>query len=72
MTNVVYVDFRSPRMKQRDYMLQRFADMLAERGFDDEDIADVIDGIHDFEYYKTLDDVVRHIVDVWHQHTANL
>ena len=46
--------------------------MLAERGFDDEDIADVLDGIHDVEYYKTLDPVCQHVIDVWHSNTANL
>ena len=72
MGEVIHVDFRSPRVQQQEYMLQRFSDMLAERGFDDEDIADVLDGIHDFEYYKTLDPVCQHVIDVWHSNTANL
>ena len=72
MGEVIQVNFRTASRTRNNWMLQRFADMLAEHGLDDDDIADVLDGIFDYEHYKSLDDVGRHIVDIWHQHTSNL
>jgi hypothetical protein len=72
MSNVVHVDFRSPRQVQQDYMISQFRDMLARKGFCEDDILDILDGIRDYESYQALDSVCRHVVDVWHHETAKL
>lgn len=72
MSNVIQVDFRSTRMKQQDYMISQFRDMLARKGFCEDDVLDILDGIRDYEYYKTLDPVCQHVVDVWNRETARL
>jgi hypothetical protein len=46
--------------------------MLARKGFCEDDILDILDGIRDYESYQALDSVCRHVVDVWHHETAKL
>ena len=72
MGEVVKVDFPRLSRTRGNWMLERLCTMLENLGLCEDDILEVLDGIRDYDYYQTLDGDCRRIVDIWHQHTANL
>ena len=74
MGQVIHVNFkhRCRTTVQADDLYFGFVNILRRRGLDEDDIADVLDGIRDVRYYMTLDDDLKRIVDVWHNCTVNL
>lgn len=74
MGEVVYVNFkhRCRTIVQADKLYFGFVELLRRMELDEDDIADVLDGIKDVRYYQTLDDDLKRIVDVWHNCTVNL
>jgi hypothetical protein len=64
MGEVITVDFkRKPVEFNLDQYINVFVDSLIAIGLAEEDIDDVVDGITDYEYYKTLDDDLKVIVE---------
>ena len=72
MGEVITVDFPRLSRTRGNWMLMRLCDMLEQHGLCEDDILEVLDGIRDLEHYKTMDGDCQRIVDIWHQHTANL
>ena len=64
MGEVITVDFRrKPVEFNLDQYINEFIDSLMAIGLAEEDIEDVVDGITDYEHYKTLDDDLKVIVE---------
>lgn len=74
MGDIIHVNFKHRcRTEYRaDSLYFGFIDILRRQGLDEDDIDDVIDAIRDPSYYETVDDVVKHIVDVYHNATAGI
>lgn len=76
MSNVIHVDFGSPKDKEITMddlqtlssnlnSLSEYLDSLREQGVDDEDILEVIDAINDKDAYFAADEVVQEFADGW-------
>jgi len=64
MGEVITVDFRrKPVEFNLDQYINEFIDALIACGLAEEDIDDIVDGITDYEHYKTLDDDLKVIVE---------
>jgi len=64
MGKVITVDFRrKPVEFNLDQYINEFIDALIACGLAEEDIDDVVDGITDYDHYKTLDDDLKVIVE---------
>ena len=74
MGEVIQVNFRSKcRTEYRaDKLYSGFIEILERRGLCEDDIQEVLDAIRDPRYYETVDDDIKHIVDVWHNATAGI
>lgn len=74
MSNVIHVNFRNKcRTEYRaDTLYFGFIDILRRQGLCEDDINEVLDAIRDPRYYDTVDDDIKHIVNVWHNATAGI
>lgn len=74
MGEVIHVNFKSKcRTEYRaDELYSGFLDILRRQGLDEDDIQEVLDAIRDPRYYETVDDDIKHIVNVWHNATAGI
>ena len=74
MGEVIQVNFRSKcRTEYRaDRLYFGFIEILERQGLCEDDIQEVLDAIQDPLYYETVDDDIKHIVDVWHNATAGI
>jgi hypothetical protein len=69
MGEVIHVNFKNKcrTTLNADRLYNGFIEILESHGITEEDIADVLDGIHNLNHYNTLDDDLKRFVDVWHQ-----
>ena len=74
MGEVIQVNFRNKcRTEYRaDTLYFGFIDILRRMELDEDDILEVLDAIRDPRYYETVDDDIKHIVNVWHNATAGI
>lgn len=74
MGNVIHVNFQSKCRTElvADKLYFGFIDILRRQGLDEDDILEVLDAIKDPRYYETVDDDIKHIVNVWHNATAGI
>lgn len=74
MGEVIQVNFRSKcRTEYRaDALYFGFIEILERQGLCEDDIQEVLDAIRDPLYYETVDDDIKHIVNVWHNATAGI
>lgn len=74
MGQVIHVNFKSKcRTEYRaDQLYFGFVDILRRQGLDEDDIQEVLDAIKDPSYYDTVDDDIKHIVNVWYNATAGI
>ena len=74
MGEVIQVNFRNKcrTTYQADKLYFGFIDILRRMELDEDDIQEVLDAIQDPLYYETVEDDIKHIVDVWHNATAGI
>jgi hypothetical protein len=65
MDNVIYYSFKQRSKILPNDFLNRFCQLLKDRGLCDDDIAEVIDGINSYQHYQSLEPVLQHIVNVY-------
>ena len=74
MGEVIQVNFRNKcRTEYRaDTLYFGFIEILERQGLCEDDIQEVLDAIRDPLYYETVEDDIKHIVNVWHNVTAGI
>jgi len=65
MDNVIYYSFKQRSKILPNDFLNRFCQLLKDRGLCDDDVSEVIDGINSYQHYKSLEPVLQHIVNVY-------
>ena len=72
MGEVITVDFVRKARTVSNPIVDRFIEILARQGLDQDDILEVLDAIKDPAFYETCDADIKNIADIWFEHTAHL
>lgn len=72
MGEVITVDFRSRSRVVSNSFFERFKDILRNHGIEEDDIAEVVDAIHDPAYFEQVEPDIQRIATIYFENTRHL